>query len=395
LQPLAITAYSAVNCLGEGNGATLAALHEMRSGLAPCAFEAARLDVYVGEIPAATLAPVNSALAAYDCRNNRIAQLALRQEGFETAVQRAAARYGASRIAVVLGTSTSGILNTEQAYRMRDRDGALPRAFQYATTHNTYSLAAFTQRYLDLKGPSVAISTACSSSAKVFASASRMIAAGLCDAAVVGGADSLCFTTLYGFHSLQLLSRSRCRPFDAERDGISIGEGGGFALLERAQGAPPGTLALLGVGESSDAHHMSSPHPDGHGARLSMEGALRSAGLQPGDIDYINLHGTGTRSNDSSEGKAVRALFGRQTPASSTKGWFGHTLGACGIQEAIVCFLALEHGFIPGSANTRCLDPEIDIDYAIENRALAVRHALSNSFGFGGTNCTLIFGRLP
>jgi 3-oxoacyl-[acyl-carrier-protein] synthase-1 len=364
----------------------------MRSGLVPCAFESAQLSTFVGQIADTHLESIAGELQAYDCRNNRIVQAALRQDQFEMAVRNAVIRYGGHRIAVALGTSTSGILQTEQAYRQR-LNGELPSTYRYATTHNTFSLARFTQQFLGLTGPAVVVSTACSSSAKVFASASRMISAGLCDAAVVGGSDSLCLTTLYGFNSLQLLSSSKCRPYDADRDGISIGEGGGFALLERDDGTSHSKLALLGIGESSDAYHMSSPHPEGLGARLAMEAALRSANLQPEDIDYINLHGTGTRANDSSEGKAVASLFGHRTAVSSTKGFFGHTLGACGIQEAIVCLLALEHGFVPGSVNTRTLDPQINIDYAIENRTRAPRRAMSNSFGFGGTNCTLIFER--
>lgn len=396
LRPLAITAYTAVNCLGAGLAAMLQALLERRSGLMPCTFDDARIDGHAGQIPDSLLTPVTGELEQFDCRNQRIAHLALRQDDFQDKAQRAARRVGADRVAVVLGTSTSGILQTELAYRERHpASGALPANFHYATTHNTYSLAAFVQRSLGLNGPSLVISTACSSSAKVFGAAARMIAAGWCDAAVVGGADSLCLTTLHGFASLQLLSATRCRPFDVSRDGISIGEGGGFALLERAESAPAGSLALLGVGESSDGYHMSSPHPQGAGARLAMQSALRAAGLEAGKIDYINLHGTGTRSNDAAEGLAVHAVFGAHTPASSIKGALGHTLGACGIQEAVACFLAIENGFIPGSANTQTPDPGIRIDYAVEPRPAGLARVMSNSFGFGGSNCALVFGRLP
>ena len=396
LPPLAVTAYTVVSCLGAGKQAMLQALLARRSGLAPCAFEDARLPAHVGQIPDGELGPVIGALSEFDCRNHRIAQLALAQDGFEQAAAGAAARHGGDRVAVVLGTSTSGIHQTELAYRARDpSSGKLPRDFHYATTHNIHALSAFVQGRLGLSGPSLVVSTACSSSAKVFATAARMIASGWCDAAVVGGADSLCLTTLYGFNSLQLLSSRPCRPFDAERDGISIGEGGGFALLERADAAVAGSLALLGAGESSDAYHMSSPHPEGVGAKLAMQRALRAAGLQAQDIDYINLHGTGTRSNDASEGKAVMEVFGARTPVSSIKGALGHTLGACGIEEAAACLLAIENEFIPGSANTQAVDPAIGIDYAVQTRAGRVGRAMSNSFGFGGSNCTLVFGRLP
>jgi 3-oxoacyl-[acyl-carrier-protein] synthase I len=217
-----------------------------------------------------------------------------------------------------------------------------------------------------------------------------MMAAGICDAAVVGGVDTLCLTTLYGFNSLELLSREPCRPFDARRDGISIGEGAGFALLDRS--ARPKHPRLLGIGESSDAHHMSTPHPEGLGAKLAMERALAAAGLRAGDIDYINLHGTASRTNDASEDKAVCDVFGRSTPASSTKGSTGHLLGAAGITEAIVALLAIENGWMPGSVHTRTVDPALGSRYLIENVEARVSRALSNSFGFGGTNCSLVLG---
>jgi 3-oxoacyl-[acyl-carrier-protein] synthase-1 len=296
---------------------------------------------------------------------------------------------------VLLGTSTSGILQTEQAYRRRDPvTGALPDDFRYRTTHNTYSVADFVRTAFNLEGPAVVVSTACSSSAKVFASAARMIAAGLIDAAIVGGVDSLCLTTLYGFNSLELLASEPCRPYDAGRNGLSIGEAAAFILLQRpADSLDADAVLLLGAGESSDAHHMSSPHPEGLGARMAMEAALTAAGLQRGDIDYINLHGTATPSNDAAEGKAVATLFGNQVPCSSTKGATGHTLGAAGGLEAIISALALQHGFLPGGVNTRCVDPGIPIQYLTANRQRAPRRVLSNAFGFGGTNCSLILGR--
>jgi 3-oxoacyl-[acyl-carrier-protein] synthase-1 len=238
------------------------------------------------------------------------------------------------------------------------------------------------------------VSTACSSSAKVFAAAARMLATGLIDAALVGGVDSLCLTTLYGFNSLELLSPEPCRPFAAERKGLSIGEAAAFILLQRPADSLNGEdVLLLGTGESSDAHHMSSPHPEGLGARMAMAAALQSAALQAADIDYINLHGTATPSNDAAEGKAVAALFGDRTPCSSTKGATGHTLGAAGGLEAVISALSLRDGFLPGGVNTRQVDPGIPIQYLTANRESAPRRVLSNSFGFGGTNCSLLFGR--
>jgi len=393
VQPLAISHYSVVNCLGAGSRAVAEAIHDRRSGLAPCDFETVVLDTWIGRVPGLEELRVRSDLGVYDCRNNRLAQRGLEADDFAGAVAVARKRYGAARIGVFVGTSTSGILEAEIAYRCRDpQSGALPPGFHYAETQNTFSLADFVRRYLALEGPACVVSSACSSSAKVFGNAARMIAAGVCDAAVVGGVDTLCLTTLYGFHSLELTSRGPCRPFDAERDGISIGEGAGFALLERMPAATGAAVALLGIGESSDAFHMSTPHPEGLGAKLAMESALASAGLGPSDLDYINLHGTGTRTNDAAEDQAVSALFDAVTPCSSTKGATGHLLGAAGITEAIICILAIERDLMPGSANTRNVDPTLKSNYLVANREARVRRALSNSFGFGGSNCSLVLG---
>ena len=393
MQPLAISRYSIVNSLGAGAQATRGALCEKRTGLAPCDFDTVELDTCVGRVAGLEERCVRPDLAAYDCRNNRLAQWGLELDGFADAVAAARAKHGASRIGVFLGTSTSGILQTELAYRRRDeRTGALPADFRYAETQNTFSLADFVQRYLALEGPAFVVSSACSSTAKVFGNAARMIAAGVCDAAVVGGVDTLCLTTLYGFSSLGLTSRAPCRPYDVARDGISLGEGAGFALLEKAERPGPGTTLLLGIGESCDAYHMSTPHPEGLGARLAMQQALASAGLAPADIDYINLHGTATKANDATEDKAVCELFGARTPASSTKGSTGHLLGAAGITEAIIGMLAIENGVMPGSANTLTVDPALGANYLLHTRDARVERVLSNSFGFGGSNCSLILG---
>jgi 3-oxoacyl-[acyl-carrier-protein] synthase-1 len=371
------------------------ALRTRRSGLIPCAFEDVDLETYIAKLEELDSYRVRADLSVYDCRNNRLAQLCLQQDGFGEATEAARKKYGAARIGVFMGTSTSGILQTELAYRHLDpQTGALPPDFHYAETQNSNSLAGFVSHYLGLTGPSFVVSSACSSSAKVFANAVRMMAAGVCDAAVVGGVDSLCLSTLYGFNSLGLVSRFPCRPYDAERDGISVGEGAGFVLLERATAEnSANAMLLLGVGESSDAYHMSTPHPEGLGAIMAMQRALDSAGLKASDIDYINLHGTATKSNDASEGKAVADVFGNTVACSSTKGWTGHLLGAAGISEAIIAMLAVEHGFIPGSVNTRQLDPAIAINYRIENGVGEIKRVLSNSFGFGGSNCSLVLGR--
>ncbi|HEY6241633.1 MAG TPA: beta-ketoacyl-[acyl-carrier-protein] synthase family protein [Burkholderiales bacterium] len=393
MQPLVISRFCAVNSLGAGSDAILHALRAKHSGLRPCDFETARIDTYVGAVPGVDDIRLRRDLSDYDCRNNRLAQMGLEQDGFAEEIAGARDRYGAGRIGFFLGTSTSGVHATELAYRRRDpKTGTLPADYHYAETQNAYSLGEFVRRYLGLGGVGFVVSSACSSSAKVFGTAARMIAAGVCDAAVVGGADSLCLTTLYGFHSLGLTSRGPCRPFDADRDGISIGEGAGFALIARADRAGPGAILLLGVGESSDAYHMSTPHPEGLGAKMAMQEALDSAGLKAADIDYINLHGTATKSNDASEDKAVFEIFGPQTPCSSTKGATGHLLGTAGITEAIISILAIEHGLMPGSAHTRSVDPALKSNYLLENRDAKVARVLTNSFGFGGSNCSLILG---
>lgn len=393
MQPLAITDATLTTSLGSGLDAHLAALRAQRCGLRPCRFEDVDLPGWIGVVDGLQDAPLPAALQAYDCRNNRLAWHALRQDGFLDAARAACARWGAHRVGVLLGTSTSGILESELAYRRRGPDFALPADFRYAQTHNTGSLAAFVAEALEIKGPAWVVSTACSSSAKVFADAARLIEAGWIDAAVVGGVDTLCLTTLYGFHSLQLFQEDICRPWDAHRAGVSLGEGAAFALLQR-EPAPGRTPAgrLLGTGESSDAHHMSAPHPEGALAAAAMRQALAGAGLGPADIDYINLHGTGTPSNDAAEDRAVQSVFGTGVPCSSTKGATGHTLGAAGGVEAVISLVALRHGLLPGGLNIRERDPQLHVQYLQANREQPLRHVLSNSFGFGGSNASLVLG---
>jgi len=390
MTPLAISTGTLVSALGGGRAATLAALQAQRTGLAPVRFENLPLPTWTGEVEGVDAVALPASLAEFNCRNNRLAWMGLQHDGFIDAVAVARARWGAARVGVFLGTSTSGLLHTEHAFRHRGPDGALPADYRYGPTQNTYSVAAFVARALGLAGPSWVVSTACSSSAKVFGNAARLIAAGLIDAAVVGGVDSLCLTTLYGFNSLELLSSDICRPWDETRNGLSIGEAAAFALVERESDAPQGWL--LGVGESNDGYHMSTPHPEGAGAIAAMRGALAEAGLQPADIDYINLHGTATPSNDAAEDRAVASVFGNGTPASSTKGATGHTLGAAGGVEALIALLAIEHGLMPAGLNVQQRDPALHLNYLLANRAAPVRCVLSNSFGFGGSNASLVLG---
>lgn len=387
----AVTDYTAASALGIGRAGMLRSLREGRSGLQHKHFETATLDTWVGEAPGVDDVALPAELADFDCRNNRLAWLGLQADDFAASVARAKQRHGAQRIGVFLGTSTSGILSTEQAYRRRDAaTGALPPDFRYEETHSTGSVASFVRKALGLAGPAFVISTACSSGAKAFGNAARMLQLGLIDAAVVGGVDSLCMTTLYGFNSLELLSPDVCRPWDAERRGLSLGEAAAFALLERD--AAQAVAWLLGVGESSDGHHMSSPHPEGLGAAEAMRAALAQAGLSPQQVGYLNLHGTATNNNDAAEDLAVRRVFGAQLPCSSTKGYTGHTLGAAGGLEAAVSLLALQQGFMPGGANLRTQDPALQAHYLREPRETALQAVASNSFGFGGSNACLVFG---
>jgi 3-oxoacyl-[acyl-carrier-protein] synthase I len=396
MTPLVLTGFTATSCLGRGRREMTEALRSTRSGLTPCRFEDVDINTWIGLVPGIEDAPLPRVWREYECRNNRLAFLGLGQDGFLETVAACVARVGPRRVGLFIGTSTSGILEAELAYRHRDpQTGALPATFRYATTHNAFSVAAFARSVLGLAGPAAVVSTACSSSAKAFGSAQRMIAAGVIDAAVVGGVDTLCLTTLYGFHSLQLTSARPCRPFDVSRDGISIGEAAAFALLERPLDRGDGNrIVLLGVGESNDGYHLSAPHPQGLGARLAIQAALAAADVDPSAIGYVNLHGTGTISNDSAESTAVTGIFGTDIPCSSTKGATGHTLGAAGALEAVICAIALQHQLIPGGSNTTAVDPCLKLNYITSSQTRPIAHALSNSFGFGGTNCSVVLGKI-
>lgn len=393
---LSMPAFTATSCLGPGIASLRSSLLAQRTGLVPCQFESVDLDTYVG-ITHLTEDEVflPAELQDFDCRNNRLAFLGLQQDGFIDAVEKAKCHFDKTRIGVFLGTSTSGMLQTEKGYRELDpQTGALPSWVNYRFAQNTCSVAHFVRLVLGLSGPTAVVSTACSSSAKVFAMAQRMLLLGAIDAAIVGGVDSLCLTTLYGFHSLQLLSQNPCKPYDARRDGISIGEAAVFALLTRDdERTPPGSILIKGVGESSDAYHMSSPHPEGLGARQAMQSALQQARLSAQDIDYIHLHGTATKNNDAIESIAVSAVFEGKPPASSTKGATGHCLGAAGALNVAVGALALQQQTAWGSPGTEELDAALSpVHYLMHNAARPMSHVLSNSFGFGGSNCSIVLG---
>ena len=393
IDPIQITAYTTTTAAGQGKAALLSALRGNRSALRPNDFGPTPLATWIGRVDGVESEPLPRPLADWDCRNNRLAWLGLAGDDFLDAAHAARERHGAARVALVLGTSISSIGATEDAYRALDAEGRFPESHCNPLVHTLHSLANFVQHALALEGPCVTVSTACSSSAKVFAAAERMLRLGLVDAAIVGGVDTLCGSVLFGFNALQLVSPSPCRPFDARRDGISIGEAAGFALLERVDARAEGGLRLLGYGESSDAHHMSTPHPEGLGAEAALDDALARAGIDTAAVDYVNLHGTASAKNDEVEAALIARRFPARVHASSTKGFTGHTLGAAGIVEAAASLLAIETGFVPGTVNSATLDAACGPQIRLAPAQADVRVALSNSFGFGGSNCVLVLGR--
>jgi len=396
---LAITAYTATTALGRGRNAQTLALRERRGGLRRNDFgegaaAAQRLDTWIGRVDGLEDAALPAGATQWECRNNRLAWLALQQDDMLSKIEALRARHRPESIALVLGTSTASIGATEEAYaRPVDHGTRFPPDLERPIVHTVHSLGHFVQHATGLRGPCITVATACSSSAKVFAQAARLIHAGFADAAVVGGVDTLCGSVLFGFNSLGVVSALPCRPFDAGRNGLSLGEAGGFAVLERAEPGQPG-LQLRGYGESSDAHHMSTPHPEGLGAQLAMRHALARAGIKPGEVGYLNLHGTATPANDAIEARAVASLFPDTLHASSTKGWTGHTLGAAGIVESVFALTALEDGLLPGILNSQTRDPACGGQIRFDNAHSGnLRYAMNNSFGFGGNNCSLVFGR--
>ncbi len=391
---LYLNALGIANALGRGKREVAANLFAgSRAGLVRhddlIPDRAVRVGTVSGSLPA-----VPDRLSRFDCRNNRLALAVLEEIGPD--VRAAIRRHGAERIAVIMGTSTSGLAEGEQALKERLDLGAWPKHFSYSQ-QELGNLAAFVADYLGLSGPAYTIATACSSSGKVFASAHRLIQMGLCDAALVGGVDTLCRLTLNGFHALEALAADYCNPFSRNRDGINIGEGAAIFLLSRE----PARVALLGVGESSDAYHVSAPDPEGTGAIRAMELALGAAGLPATAIDYVNLHGTATPLNDAMEGRAASALFAENVLCSSTKAMTGHMLGAAGAGEAAFLWLTLDPDFSDGALPPHLWDGEADpaippIDLVQPATRIAPKRRsamLSNSFAFGGSNVAVVLGR--
>ncbi|MCW8929333.1 MAG: beta-ketoacyl-[acyl-carrier-protein] synthase family protein [Gammaproteobacteria bacterium] len=394
--PLILSHFTVTTAAGCGNQENLDALKNGSTGLRKNNFLDAELDTWIGRVEGIEEQNLPNDLTNYQCRNNQLAYLALQQDDFSLAINNAKQNYGAHRVGIFLGTSTSGILSTELIYQTElfQSTGILPGSSHFREQHNSFSVAEFVRNLYQLKGPAQVVSTACSSSAKVFASAARYIELGLCDAAIVGGVDSLCLTTLYGFNSLELVAPDICRPADKNRNGLSIGEGAAFILLEKAERQPDqqSPVYLRGYGESSDAYHMSSPHPEGRGAFQAMQQAIERSEINSSDIDYVNLHGTATPVNDQMEDKALAQVFSLPVACSSTKGWTGHTLGAAGGVEAIYSTLCIQHNFMPQSLNTLTPDPTFTQPILEKTLSSSVHTVASNSFGFGGNNCCLILG---
>ncbi|HEV7491603.1 MAG TPA: beta-ketoacyl-ACP synthase [Rhodanobacteraceae bacterium] len=388
IAPLAITAYTATSALGHGRAAHADALRRDRGGLRPNDFTRVPLPCAIGRVEDLEKNPLPHAFADYDCRNNRLAWRGLAADGFLDTTRAFIERHGADRVALIVGTSTSSIGATEEGYRELE-DNRLPKHLRHSVLHTPHSPGLFLQAVLGTRGPCLTVATACSSSAKIFAKAERMIRLGIVDAAILAGVDTLCDSVLFGFNALELVAPEPCRPFDPARNGISIGEAAGFALVERSGNAS--VPSLIGYGESSDAHHMSTPHPEGLGARLALADALARAGIETREVDYINLHGTATPKNDEVEAALLADMFPPSVRASATKGFTGHTLGAAGILEAVLTLLAMEQGVVPATLNSHEAEPICAAQLALAHEEREIRVALSNSFGFGGSNCTLAF----
>ncbi|QJR80948.1 beta-ketoacyl-ACP synthase [Alteromonas pelagimontana] len=384
--------YESCSAAGINLAALRVSLRQHKSGLIKNDLPDSALNTWIGRVEQVDAI---DDLQQWQSRNNALAALGLEQGAIKQTLANLTKKYGSARIGIVMGSSTSSIDRTETAYTDLDTNGELKPKFRQPLVHNPHAPSLFVAHYTGLTGPSLTINTACSSSAKVFATGARWLEFGIVDAVLVGGVDTLCLSVLHGFNSLQLLSENPCKPFDQHRDGINLGEASGFAILQRGtENTNSSGIRLTGYGESSDAHHMSHPHPDGLGAKMSMTQALQRAQLPPDAIDYINLHGTSSRANDLIEGRLVSELFPRTTLCSSTKAWMGHTLGAAGITEAIIAMDTLKTNTIPGSMNLETLDQALDFSIQATDQQRVCQHVMTNSFGFGGNNCTLLFSRV-
>jgi len=383
VRPLPVTGYTNLNALGSTRTEILEALAAGRSGLAPPT-ESFGFETLVGEVRA-DLPVLTGDLAPW---STRIASMAGKLAAdLEEPLRLARKRWRPERIGVFLGTSTGGAVSTEQAYRHFVAEGVLPADYNFQRQHMFSSLLHVVGELTGAKGPGWMVSTACTSSGKPLATAQRLIAADIIDAAIVGGVDTLCALTVLGFSSLQALDTQACRPFCKERSGISLGEGGALALVEREGEA---RVLIEGVGETSDAYHISAPHPQGRGALGAMEAAMAQAGCTADDVDHINAHGTGTQLNDGAEAAAIATLFGDRVPVVSTKGYTGHTLGAAAAIEFLFAAYVIEEGWIPPSLNSEPFDSDMGIQLNTTLLKGDFKRVLSNSFAFGGNNVSVL-----
>lgn len=377
-----------VNALGQDLASVARALaHGDSSGIAPQSFIAG--TALVGQVQRAALPALPAALAHYECVNNRLLLAALAQ--LAEPLEQALRRYGPARIGVVLGTSTSGVAASEVALAQVAAGRGLPAGYDYRQME-IGAPAPFVAQVLGLSGPAYTVSTACTSSAKAFAAARRLLRLGMVDAVVVGGADALCELTVGGFAALESTSATLTNPMSRNRNGINIGEGAALFLMSRDEGP----VALLGVGEASDAHHISAPDPQGLGAEIALREALRDAGLAPGAIDYVNLHATATAKNDAMESRVMARVFPDGVAASGTKPLTGHLLGAAGATELAFCWMLL-HGLLaqlPPHVWDGAADPELPVLDLVEagRNGHGIHYCMSNSFAFGGSNASLVLG---
>ena len=349
--------------------------------------------VFVGEVPGA-LPEIPEELSVYASRN--VAMTIAAADEIRADIEDAIARYGRDRVAVVIGTSTSGISEGERAIEYARAEGKLPTGFDMRK-QELGSAGEALARYLNVEGPALSVSTACSSGAHALAMGRRLIQSGIVDAVVAGGADSLCRLTVNGFHALSAYATGICNPFSRNRDGTMIGEGAALFLMESRESE----VALYGTGASTDAHSMTAPEPSGTGLEHAIRQALGDAGLTTAQVDYVHLHGTGTLHNDPVESDVVSRLFGIDIPSSSSKGQLGHTLGAAGAMGAAHCWLSAHSSnpdrYLPphiwdGAAEPGMLSEAL-VPVGMKLGAHAKGMFLSNAIAFGGNNVALVLGR--
>ena len=386
----AITAAALANCLGTDRRTVLDRAFAGDDGFAPAsAFYAFPFPTMLGILPR----PAPPPDAAPERRiPTRLAEVSLPSvDQMRPAVRAAALRWGAKRVAYVFASSTGGLEQTERSLAPDPRLPLSAGGYRY-TDHGIDATSAAIAHSLGIEGVCMAISTACSSSFNALASAIRLIDRGLADAAVVGGADSLCRTTVFGFHSLGLTAPTATQPFARDRCGVTLAEGSAYVLIERdAATTRREALAwVAGMGAASDAFHHTTPHPEGIGGQLCMRQAIDRAGLRPGDIDCVSAHGTGTKLNDAAEALAVRRVFERAVPMTATKSLTGHTLGSAGLTSLVLAVESLRRQAIPPTLRAAPLDDELGVSIIDRLTPAPLRHVLVNAFGFGGTNVSVV-----